>query len=83
MIRVKLVLEYGDKWMAESLYKACLQESASEPKTGVRAMVKEGSITLFFKSSKPSKMAERIRSILSLLHMAEQEARLLEDLDCF
>ncbi|MGC8831987.1 MAG: hypothetical protein ACP5PQ_05355 [Thermoproteota archaeon] len=79
MIRVKLVLEYGDRLMAESLYKACLQESASEPKTGVKAMVKDGRLILFFKSSKPSKVAERIRSILSLLYMAEQEVQLLED----
>lgn len=78
MIRVKLVLEYGDRLIAESLYKACLQEPASEPKTGVRAMVKDGRIILFFKASKPSKMAERIRSILSLLNMAEQEAQLLK-----
>jgi tRNA threonylcarbamoyladenosine modification (KEOPS) complex Pcc1 subunit len=80
MIRVKLVLEYGDKLMAESLYKVCLQESVSEPKTGIRAIVKDGRLILFFKSSKPSKMAERIRSVLGLLHMAEQEAMLLKDL---
>lgn len=83
MIRVKLVLEYGDRLMAESLYKACLQELASETKTGVKAIIKDGHIILFLKSSKPSKMAERIRSILSLLHMAEQEAQLLRDFSGF
>lgn len=77
MIRVKIILKYEDRWMAESLYRACLQEAVSEPRSGVRARVDGNRLLVFFKSSNPSKIAERIRRFLSLLNMAEQAARLL------
>ncbi|MGB9717606.1 MAG: hypothetical protein ACPL4E_04095 [Thermoproteota archaeon] len=78
MIRVKIVLKYWDEKVAESLYSACLQEAASEPRSGVRARVEGKRLLLFFKSSSPSKIAERTRSILSLINMAEQAGRILE-----
>ncbi|MEM2929486.1 MAG: hypothetical protein QW797_01265 [Thermoproteota archaeon] len=78
MITVKIILKYEDRRMAESLYWACLQEAVSEPRSGVRARIEGNKLLIFFKSSNPSKMAERIRRTLSLLNMAEKAARLLE-----
>jgi|YelNatPaOPRAMG01_1025707.scaffolds.fasta_scaffold169040_1 tRNA threonylcarbamoyladenosine modification (KEOPS) complex Pcc1 subunit len=78
MIRVKIVLKYGDEWTAESLYLTCLKEVVSEPRSGVRARVDGNRLLVLFKSTSPSKMAERIRRILGLLNMAEQAALLLE-----
>lgn len=72
MIRVKIILNYVDQRLAESLYLACLQEAVSEPRSGIRAKVNGNRLLLFFESSSPSKIAERIRSILSLLNMAQQ-----------
>ncbi|MCX8183462.1 MAG: hypothetical protein N3F08_03480 [Crenarchaeota archaeon] len=72
MIRVKIILNYGDHLAAQSLYLACLQEAVSEPRSGVRARVDGNRLLLFFESSSPSKIAERIRSVLSLLNMAQQ-----------
>jgi tRNA threonylcarbamoyladenosine modification (KEOPS) complex Pcc1 subunit len=78
MIRVKIVLKYADERTAESLYLACLKEVVSEPRSGVRARVNGNRLLVFFKSTSPSKMTERIRRILGLLNMAEQAALLLE-----
>ncbi|MEM3648295.1 MAG: hypothetical protein QW506_03940 [Thermoproteota archaeon] len=78
MIRVKIVLNYGDQLEAESLYLACLQEAVSEPRSGVRARVDGNRILLFFESSSLSKNVERIRSVLSLLNMAQQVYSMLE-----
>lgn len=78
MIRVKIVLNYGDQLEAESLYLACLQEAVSEPRSGVRARVDGNRILLFFESSSLSKTVERIRSVLSLLNMAQQVYSMLE-----
>lgn len=72
MIRVKIILNYGEQQEAEYLYLACLKEAVSEPRFGVRARVDGNRLLLFFESSSPSKIAERIRSVLSLLNMAQQ-----------
>ncbi len=77
-MRVKIILKYEDGGMAEFLYCACLQEVVSEPRSGVKARVDENRLLVFFKSVNPSKTAERIRRILSLLNMAEQAGHLLE-----
>lgn len=76
-IRVKIILKYGDKWMAESLYRACLQEYVMDKKAGVKATIGDGNLLLLFKVNKPSKIAERIRHVLNLLHMAERAAKLV------
>ncbi|MEM4168955.1 MAG: hypothetical protein QXZ66_01560 [Thermoproteota archaeon] len=72
MIRVKIIINYVDQREAESLYLACLQEAVSDPRSGLRARVDGKGLLLFFQSSSPSKIAERIRSVLSMLNMAQQ-----------
>lgn len=72
MIRVKIILNYVDQREAESLYLACLHEAVSDPRSGLRARVDGNRLLLFFQSSSPSKIAERIRSVLSMLNMAQQ-----------
>jgi len=78
MIRVKLILKYGDEWVPSAIYRACLQEVVSEPKSGVNAKVVGNKLLLLFKGSKPSKVAERLRNTLHLISLMERSIALLE-----
>jgi hypothetical protein len=81
LIRGKLVLKYKNDWMPEAIYKACLHELVIQPESGVRARVKGNKLLLFFKGGKPSKVAERMRNILGLIHTLEGAELLLESLE--
>ncbi|MCS7138434.1 MAG: hypothetical protein NZ873_00030 [Crenarchaeota archaeon] len=78
LIRVKLVLKYEDEWRPKAIYESCLQEAVKEPKSMIRAKVVNSRLLLLIKGSKPSKVAERLRNILSLIHMVEQVIGVLE-----
>ncbi|NHV99529.1 MAG: hypothetical protein HA496_07765 [Thaumarchaeota archaeon] len=77
MIRVRITLKYGSQQAAESIYLACLQEAVSDPRSGVGARIDGNRLLLFFKGHSPSKTAEKIGSVLSLLNMAQQVDSLL------
>lgn len=78
MIKVKLILKYEDKWMPNAIYRACLQEVVSEPRSGVNAKAVDNKLLLLFKGNKPSKVAERLRNILGLINLMERSIALLE-----
>lgn len=78
MIKVKLILKYGDKWMPHAIYRACLQEAVSEPGSGINAKIIDNKLLLILKGSKPSKVAERLRNILGLINLMERSMALLE-----
>jgi len=82
LIRVKLVLKYRDEWRPGAIYRACLRDAVVEPKSGVKARVIGNKILLLIKGSKSSKVAERLKNILGLIHMVEQAITILETQDC-
>lgn len=79
MIRVKLALKYEDEWRPRVIYDSCLRDAVGEQKSGLRVRVVSNRILLFLKGNKASKVAERLKNILGLIHMIEQAIIILEN----
>jgi len=78
LIKVKLILKYESSWFPRAVFNTCLREIVAERKVGVSARVFKNRLLIVFRGSKPSKVAERIRSVLGLVNMVEQAIKLVD-----